>query len=369
MMNYIWIALIIIAVVYAGYRDISGDPPKTDPPDETIAEYEEGNYQTLGYDFEEGKQTAELSVEMDLERETGDISSIQLFYRGETGENILVGRFTDADGETFLAPFTTVIREERDWQRGEFLVSDMIPTTDNPLADVDQPLQFDSLILTASDRAENQQGEFIFNEVRAAFPETYLTDSEDVQSERWMGVITKSTARWAEISIGLAINLIGIMMLWLGLMRIAEEAGLVRVIARALKPIMVRLFPELPPEGDAMGAIIMNMAANMLGLGNAATPLGLKAMEELQEVNENKEYASNAMCMLLSLNTSSVTLIPPTIIGYRVAAGSEDIMIFWPLMIGTTVTSTIFAITACKILEKLPMFRIPENAGKEVKKS
>ncbi|MCC5875939.1 MAG: nucleoside recognition protein [Candidatus Sumerlaeia bacterium] len=187
-----------------------------------------------------------------------------------------------------------------------------------------------------------------------------------------MGVITKSSAHWAGVSITLAIQLIGIMMLWLGLMRVAEKAGLVRFIAKCLKPIMVRLFPELPPESDAMGAIVMNISANMLGLGNAATPLGLKAMQELQELNERKEYASNAMCMLLALNTSSVTLITPAIIGFRVAAGSGNIMQFWPVMIGVTVCSTIAGVAACKALEKMPIFRIPppqpgELTNEEVK--
>ncbi len=174
-----------------------------------------------------------------------------------------------------------------------------------------------------------------------------------------MGVMTASAGDWAETAISLAINLIGIMMLWLGLMKIAEAAGLVQIIARAVKPVMVFLFPGIPADGPAMGAIVMNVAANMLGLGNAATPLGLKAMQELQELNENKEYASNAMCMLLSINTSGVTLIPATIIGFRVAQGSSD-MLFWPLMIISTTCSTIVAVTVCKILEKLPAFRIPE---------
>ncbi len=188
------------------------------------------------------------------------------------------------------------------------------------------------------------------------------------QAESWMGVVTKSSTRWAESSIELAIGLIGIMMLWLGLMRIAEKAGLVQLIAKALKPLMRILYPDIPPEGPAMGAIVMNIAANMLGLGNAATPLGIKAMEELQEINENKEYASNAMCMLLAMNTSSVTLIPATIIGYRAAAGSQNLMVFLPIMIGSTLVSTICAVIACKFLEKLPVFAIPakEAVSREV---
>jgi spore maturation protein A len=103
----------------------------------------------------------------------------------------------------------------------------------------------------------------------------------------------------------------------------------------------------------------MNIAANMLGLGNAATPLGLKAMQELQELNPNKEHASNAMCMLLALNTSGVQIIPATIIGFRVAQGSTD-MLFWPLMIVATTISTIVAVVVCKLLQDLPAFRVPK---------
>jgi len=105
---------------------------------------------------------------------------------------------------------------------------------------------------------------------------------------------------------------------------------------------------------------LMNISANMLGLGNAATPIGLKAMEELQKLNQNREYASNAMCMLLAINTSSVELIPAAIIGYRAAAGSTDIMRFWPLMVLTTVTSTVVAVIVCKFCERLRVFKVPE---------
>lgn len=169
-------------------------------------------------------------------------------------------------------------------------------------------------------------------------------------------VVTEAAIDNAELAVELAIGLIGVMTLWLGIMKIAEEAGLVKLLGRALRPILVRLFPEVPKDHPAMGAIVMNMAANVLGLGNAATPLGLKAMSELNEINDDKETASNAMCTFLAINTSSVTLVPATVIAYRSAAGSASpTEIIGPAIIAT-VASTIAAIIAVKFLQKLPVF-------------
>ena len=110
--------------------------------------------------------------------------------------------------------------------------------------------------------------------------------------------VTQAAIDMAKTAVEIAIGLIGIMALWLGTMKIAEESGLIRIIARAIRPITIRLFPDVPEDHPAIGSIILNMAANLLGLGNAATPLGLKAMEELQDLNPEKETATNAMCTL-----------------------------------------------------------------------
>lgn len=168
--------------------------------------------------------------------------------------------------------------------------------------------------------------------------------------------VTDAAIENAELAVELALGLIGVMTLWLGIMKIAEESGLVNLLAKALKPLMVRLFPEVPADHPAMGAMIMNMAANVLGLGNAATPLGLKAMKELNEINGDKDTASNAMCTFLAINTSSVTLIPATVIAYRSAAGSANpTEIIGPAIIAT-LASTIAAVIAVKFLQKLPVF-------------
>lgn len=167
-----------------------------------------------------------------------------------------------------------------------------------------------------------------------------------------MKQVTNSALDYAGIAVEIALGLIGIMALWLGIMKIAEESGLIKIIANAVKPITKFLFPEVPSDHPAMGSMIMNISANMLGLGNAATPFGLKAMEELETLNKNKGTASNAMCTFLAVNTAGLTLIPATAIAVRAASGSMNPA----LIIGTSMfgalCATVTGIAATKILEK-----------------
>ncbi len=175
-------------------------------------------------------------------------------------------------------------------------------------------------------------------------------------------LVTDALFNSSKTAVDLAIGLIGLMALWLGLMKLAEESGLVNVIARVVRPVMIRIFPEVPADHPAMGAMIMNIAANMLGLGNAATPLGLKAMQELQKLNEKAETATNAMVTFLAINTSSVTIIPATVIGIRVSAGSANPAEIIGTAIFATTCSTIVAVTAAKLFSKLPRYRVkPED--------
>ncbi len=172
--------------------------------------------------------------------------------------------------------------------------------------------------------------------------------------------VTESAIQMSKTAVEIAIGLIGIMALWLGTMKIAEKSGLIGLIAGALKPITIRLFPDIPQDHPAIGSIVLNMAANMLGLGNAATPLGLKAMEELQELNQEKDTASNAMCTFLAINTSSIQLIlPATVVGLMGAASNQ---IFITTII-TTSLSTAAAIIAVKAMEKMSIFNYqsPKN--------
>ena len=170
--------------------------------------------------------------------------------------------------------------------------------------------------------------------------------------------VTDGAFDGAKTAVTIALGLIGIMALWLGVMRLAERAGLVQKIARALRPIMKRLFPDVPADHAAMGSMLMNMAANMLGLGNAATPLGLRAMRDLETLNPRPGVATNAMCTFLAINTSSVQLIPTTAIAILFAAGStRPTAIVGTALLATLCAATV-AIISVKLLEKLPIFRI-----------
>lgn len=169
--------------------------------------------------------------------------------------------------------------------------------------------------------------------------------------------ITDTAISSAGTAVTLSLEMIGVMALWLGLMKIAEEAGMVKALGKTMKPLMVKLFPEVPADHPAMGSIVANMAANFFGLGNAATPLGIKAMQELQLLNDNKDEATNSMVMFLAINTSSVTLISSSTIAYRVAAGSANATEIIAPTIVATIVSTIVAVIACKILEKLPAYK------------
>lgn len=159
-----------------------------------------------------------------------------------------------------------------------------------------------------------------------------------------IAAVTNAAIAGADKAVTFTIALIGVIALWSGLMKIAEKAGITRLLARALASLARALFPSVPADHPAMGAVLMSMSANILGLGNAATPLGLKAMRELQKLNAQKSEASEAMCTFLALSTSSLTLIPGTVIALRAAEGSKDPAgIIGPTLVATLI-STIVAI-------------------------
>lgn len=170
--------------------------------------------------------------------------------------------------------------------------------------------------------------------------------------------VVRAVTDSAKLGFEIALGLVGIMCLWLGIMSIATESGLIKLLGNVLRPILRRLFPDIPTEHPAMGAIAMNIAANMLGLANAATPFGLQAMKELQTLNQHAKIATNSMCTFLAINTSSVQLIPATAIAYLAANGSTNptSIVFSSLV--ATVISTLVAILTVKQLAKLPVFRI-----------
>jgi spore maturation protein SpmA len=156
----------------------------------------------------------------------------------------------------------------------------------------------------------------------------------------------------AKGAVTLALGLVGVMAFFLGLMKVAEAGGLLLIIARLLRPLLVRLFPDVPADHPAMGAMIMNLSANALGLGNAATPFGIRAMQALDTLNPHRGTASNAMALFLAINTSSVTLLPTGVIALRAAAGSADPAGILPTTLFATLCSTTAAILAAKLYQR-----------------
>ncbi len=152
--------------------------------------------------------------------------------------------------------------------------------------------------------------------------------------------------------------LVGTLAVWMGIMRLAERSGLVDALARALRPVMRFLFPDVPPDHPAMGAMVMNVAANMLGLGNAATPMGLKAMGHLERINPRPGTATNAMCTFLAINTSSVQLIPATVVALLAAKGAREPTAIVGTALVATSCACVVGVTAAKLLQQLPVFAL-----------
>lgn len=165
--------------------------------------------------------------------------------------------------------------------------------------------------------------------------------------------VTKAAMDSAQSAVTVCIGLLGVMCLWTGLMKVAEKSGLVTGISKFVRPVMTFLYPGIPREHPALGAIVMNLVANFLGLGNAATPLGIKAMNELQSLNGDKKTATDSMCMFLVMNTAAIQLVPATIIALRTSEGSkkpaEIIVCIWI----ASVCATIMGIIAAKLLSKV----------------
>ena len=201
--------------------------------------------------------------------------------------------------------------------------------------------------------AENQPGKSD-TVLRAVINDHRLTDRQLsilFAEIHWLKLkaITQAAFDMAEFAVKLAIGLAGIMALWLGLMQVAESSGLIAIFVRLVHPLLGWLFPQVPANHPALGSISLNLAANILGLGNAATPLGIKAMQQLQTLNENKGQASDAMCMFLALNTSSVQLLPPVTLIALMGTGVSELL---GAIILATLASTIAAIISVKLYIK-----------------
>ena len=167
-----------------------------------------------------------------------------------------------------------------------------------------------------------------------------------------MNALSAAMIEAAGGAVTLAIGLVGVMALFLGLMKAAEAGGMLTIISKTIRPLMVRAFPDVPPNHPAMGAMILNFSANVLGLANAATPFGIRAMQELDKLNPNKGTATNAMALFLALNTSSLTLLPTGVIALRAAAGSTNAAGILPTTLFATIMSTTVAFVAAKLYQR-----------------
>lgn len=168
--------------------------------------------------------------------------------------------------------------------------------------------------------------------------------------------IMNSTFAQAKTAFEISLGLTGVLSLWMGIMKIGEKGGLVAALARLLSPVLCRIFPDIPKGHPVMGTMFMNFSANMLGLDNAATPMGLKAMQELQDINTRKDTASNPMIMFLVLNTSGLTLIPVSVLMYRAEMGAANPTdVFIPILIATTV-ATLVGLVVTSIYQRINLF-------------
>jgi spore maturation protein SpmA len=186
----------------------------------------------------------------------------------------------------------------------------------------------------------------------AAWRQITWTPAADSAATAPIEALSSAMIDAATGSVDLAIGLVGVMTLFLGLVKVAEAGGMLTILSRLIRPVMIRLFPDVPPEHPAMGAMILNISANALGLGNAATPFGIRAMQELDTLNHNKGTATNAMALFLAINTSNVTLLPTGVIALRAAAGSADPGGILATTLVATIGSTIIAIAATKLYQR-----------------
>lgn len=170
------------------------------------------------------------------------------------------------------------------------------------------------------------------------------------QGEEGARQVTRGILSGAENAVTFAFGLIGILAFWSGMLRLAEKAGVTALIARLLAPLVRRIFPSIPPRHPASASLVMAFTANLLGLGNAATPLGIKAMKDLAQLNRGSARASDAMCTFLALSTSSITLIPGTVIAIRAATGSADPAAIVGTTLMATTASTLVALTLDRLL-------------------
>jgi spore maturation protein A len=329
MLNYIWLGLIVIAIFVAIGRDISeetGDRFRNNQP--VTMQVVPGAFKPAGPNHFTG--TTFLTK-----------SDIAVFYGADESKNV--------KGDTVLFA-ADLLQSQTNPQNGTLTLT--LPANAPPVI-VDAA--------TNGGDATKMIGRASFDTATLSRGGAMKFLPPSVHFRILAKVANDGILKIADTAVTLALGLIGVMALWLGIMKIAEAAGLVLLLAKIVRPIMVRLFPEVPADHPAMGAMVMNMTANFLGLSNAATPLGLKAMEELNKLNTHAGTATNAMCMFLTINTTALTLVPATVIAIRLTMGSGNPTdIIMPTFLATFV-SLILGVMFTRLIERF--FPIREEAA------
>ena len=310
MLNYVWIGLVLIGVLAAAGSDIY---------DASTNRYRNGEQFELQYD----------SVAVN----TGAVSCTKKYFEHFYGVSL-----ESPDTLRFKASLSASSLKINLDENSPQLWKTVAKTDDN------------------SDRITAKVAARRDGELSILLPTTSLVKTK---------AVLDAVISYSEMGVKIALGLIGVMAFWLGIMKLAEDSGMINIIARVMKPVMVRVFPDIPPDHPAIGAMIMNIAANMLGLNNAATPLGLKAMDELDKLNPNKGTASNAMVTFLAINTAGLTLIPATAIAVRAALGSKDPTIILLTSFFGAGLATIAGIVAARLLQRLKVYRIKETTAEQ----
>lgn len=320
MLNYIWGGLIVLSLLFAvlsDARDIASDTYRNDQELPVRLDLPEG--------YQPGARRVNVEVMIDP---------------------ATYGRFYGTDVVPDSAYAGYLVRT----QEGTQLRFDADASLPEPLSVIQE---------FSATRDDELQGTLI--DERLSPDSTAITSSVRFAPVRFvkLNAITEAAFDFAETAATLALSLIGVLALFLGLLQIAEASGIVAALVRFTQPIFRPLFPEIPEGHPALGMIVLNLTANMLGLGNASTPLGIKAMEELQKLNPTQETATNSMVMLLALNTASVQLVPPTLLVAVMGLQVNELIL--PIIL-VTFASAVVAITATKLLQKLGVYRATDPA-------
>ncbi len=337
MLNYVWISLIVIGILTAIGKDINDEVRNTYRHNIPLSA-------TFTIAPEAHQPLAEKKTP----------ASLRTTYKGE----IIIS----AESFNHFYNRTTVHNEVRQSAiittsaRGEITIT--LPINDATPALWKEMAKGGS----GKDKLEGKVESLTFSEDKSTAAVSFVIEKISYIKIK---AITKAALEYADIAVTISLGLIGVMALWLGVMKVADEAGLLKVLTKLLTPLTKKLFPEVPPDHPAVAAMIMNIAANMLGLNNAATPLGLKAMEELNKLNPKIGTATNAMVTFLVINTSGLTLIPATAIAIRAAQGSADPGI----IIGTSMfgagCATVAGLIAVKILQRLSIYKTSDVLEKK----